>query len=231
MATETIENVAHDDTPNRDPRAARPQYSAGFITEIESDSLPPGWTGTPSVPCRPEGRAEVDDAVAPGRLPPLPDHADAGLGWLEIAPIDLQALATTPRRRARSTPRWMTCLRASGHLRQAAAARACQAGRRGGGRGVRLGVGRYHLPQELAEKGIIFCSMSEAIKEHPSWSASTWAPWCRSATTTSPRSTRRCSPMAASCSSPGRALPDGAEHLLPHQRRPHRPVRAHPDRV
>ncbi len=43
MATETIENVAHDDTPNREihEQLGR-KYSAGFITEIESDSLPPG---------------------------------------------------------------------------------------------------------------------------------------------------------------------------------------------
>jgi Fe-S cluster assembly protein SufB len=56
--------------------------------------------------------------------------------------------------------------------------------------------------KELAEKGVIFCSMSEAIRNTRSWCASTWAPWCRWATTTSPRSTRRCSPTAASCSFP-----------------------------
>ncbi|KAG0921389.1 hypothetical protein G6F31_020345 [Rhizopus arrhizus] len=67
MATETIENVAHDDTPNREihEQLGR-KYSAGFITEIESDSLPPGL--------------DEDTILAPGRLPPLPDHADAGLG-------------------------------------------------------------------------------------------------------------------------------------------------------
>ena len=54
MATETIENVAHDDTPNREihEQLGR-KYSAGFITEIESDSCRRAWTRTPSVPCRP----------------------------------------------------------------------------------------------------------------------------------------------------------------------------------
>ena len=85
--------------------------------------------------------------------------------------------------------------------------------------------------KELAEKGVIFCSMSEAIKEHPELVRQYLGTVVPVVTTTSPRSIRRCSPMAASCSFPGRALPDGAEHLLPHQRRPHRPVRAHPDRV
>ena len=58
MATETIENVAHDDTPNREihEQLGR-KYSAGFITEIESDSLPRAWTRTPSVPCRPRRRS------------------------------------------------------------------------------------------------------------------------------------------------------------------------------
>jgi Fe-S cluster assembly protein SufB len=56
--------------------------------------------------------------------------------------------------------------------------------------------------KELAEKGMIFCSMSEAIHDYPELVRNTWAAWCRSATTISPRSTRRCSPTAASCSSP-----------------------------
>jgi Fe-S cluster assembly protein SufB len=53
----------------------------------------------------------------------------------------------------------------------------------------------------------------------PSWCGSTWARWCPTRTTSSPRSTRRCSPTARSSTSQGRALPDGAVDVLPHQRR------------
>lgn len=54
MATDTLDTVATGDTPNREihEQLGR-KYSAGFITDIESDSLPPAWTRTPSVPCRP----------------------------------------------------------------------------------------------------------------------------------------------------------------------------------
>jgi len=43
MATDTLDTVATGDTPNREihEQLGR-KYSAGFITDIESDSLPPG---------------------------------------------------------------------------------------------------------------------------------------------------------------------------------------------
>jgi len=43
MATDTLDTVAPGDTPNREihEQLGR-KYSAGFITDIESDSLPPG---------------------------------------------------------------------------------------------------------------------------------------------------------------------------------------------
>ena len=84
--------------------------------------------------------------------------------------------------------------------------------------------------KELAEKGVIFCSMSEAIREHPE---------LVQAVPRQRRADRRQLLRRAQLGGvlrrqlrvhpQGRALPDGAEHLLPHQRRPHRPVRAHPD--
>ena len=38
---------------------------------------------------------------------------------------------------------------------------------------------------KLAEAGVIFCSISEALKEYLSWCEGTLAPWCRCGTTTS----------------------------------------------
>ena len=58
MATETIDTVAPADAPNREihEQLGR-KYSAGFVTDIESDSLPPGLdedtipsSQTPSTP-------------------------------------------------------------------------------------------------------------------------------------------------------------------------------------
>jgi Fe-S cluster assembly protein SufB len=38
-----------------------------------------------------------------------------------------------------------------------------------------------------AEAGVIFCSFSEAVQEHPELVRSTSAPWCPTPTTSSPR--------------------------------------------
>ena len=54
----------------------------------------------------------------------------------------------------------------------------------------------------LAEKGIIFCSFSEAVREHPTWCASTWRAWCPWATISTRRSTPPFSPTGLSATSP-----------------------------
>jgi Fe-S cluster assembly protein SufB len=85
--------------------------------------------------------------------------------------------------------------------------------------------------EKLAEAGVIFCSISEAVQEHPElvkkylgsvvpytdnfYAALNSAVFTDGSFVYVPE---------------GRALPDGAQHLLPHQRRQHRPVRAHADR-
>ena len=81
---------------------------------------------------------------------------------------------------------------------------------------------------ELAKAGVIFCSISEALREHPElvrkylgsvvpqgdnfYAALNSAVFSDGSFVYVPR---------------GRALPDGAFHLLPHQRQGDRPVRAH----
>lgn len=75
--------------------------------------------------------------------------------------------------------------------------------------------------QHLAEKGIIFCSIGDAIKNHPDLVREYLEAWFHTATTSSQHSTVPSSPTARSSTYPGRALPDGAKLLLPHQRTQH----------
>jgi Fe-S cluster assembly protein SufB len=81
--------------------------------------------------------------------------------------------------------------------------------------------------ERLAKDGIIFCAISEAVQEHPELVRSTSARWCRRATTSTRAQQRGLHRRQLRLHPQGRALPDGAEHLLPHQREEHRPVRAH----
>ncbi len=79
--------------------------------------------------------------------------------------------------------------------------------------------------KQLAEKGIIFCSFSEAVQEHPDLVKKylgmvvpcTATIFCRA-------ELRRLHRRFVLLHPQGRALPDGAFHLFPHQRRQHRPV-------
>ena len=79
--------------------------------------------------------------------------------------------------------------------------------------------------------GIIFCSFSEAVREHPDLVRQVprlGGPLLRQLLRRAELGglQRRLLLLRAQ----GRALPHGALHLLPHQRQGHRPVRAHPDR-
>ena len=62
--------------------------------------------------------------------------------------------------------------------------------------------------ETLMEKGIIFCSISEAVREHPDLvqkylgSVVPYPRWCPTATTSSPRSTPPSSPTGRSSTSP-----------------------------
>ena len=82
----------------------------------------------------------------------------------------------------------------------------------------------------LEEQGIIFCSISEAVRNHPELVKKylgSVVPYSDNffATLNSAVFTDGSFVYRAQ----GRALPDGAFHLFPHQRGPDRPVRAHPD--
>ena len=119
------------------------------------------------------------------------------------------------------------------HLREARhpADRAAAARRRRRRRGVRLRLGGDDVRKKLAELGIIFCSFSEAVKDHPELVKQylgSVVPYTDNffAALNSAVFSDGCFVLHPE----GRALPDGAVHLLPHQRQGHRPVRADADR-
>ncbi len=82
-----------------------------------------------------------------------------------------------------------------------------------------------------AELGIIFCSFSEAVREHPELVRKYLGSVVPLHGQLLRRAElRRLHRRLLRLHPQGRALPDGAVHLLPHQRGQHRPVRAHADR-
>ena len=173
--------------------------------------------------------------MAAGRLPALPGHARARLGEAADRPdrpagAELLQRAEGPQVQVAGR----SAAGAAGHLRQAgrAAARTRQAGRGGGGRGVRFGQRGHHLPQGTGREGravLLDVGSGARASRHRAQ-----VPRQRGADR---RQLLRRAELGGvlrwqlRVHPEGRALPDGTEHLLPHQRRPHRPVRAHPDRV
>jgi Fe-S cluster assembly protein SufB len=81
--------------------------------------------------------------------------------------------------------------------------------------------------KQLAEKGVIFCSFSEAVQEHPDLVRKYLGRalhrqfFCHA-------ELRRFHRRFVLLHPERRALPDGAFDVFPHQRGQHRPVRAHP---
>ena len=71
---------------------------------------------------------------------------------------------------------------------------------------------------KLGEAGVIFCSISEAVQTHPELVEQYLGTWCRTRQLFRGAEFGGVLPMAPSLRAEGRALPDGAVHLLPHQR-------------
>ena len=161
----------------------------------------------------------------------------AGLGQGQLSADRLPGCLSTTPRRSRSDgpksldevdPELLQDLREARH----SAARAGGARRRRGRCGVRQRLGRHHLQGEARRaRHHLLLDLARRCSEHPELVRKylgTVVPLC--ATISSPRSTPRCSPTARFVYIPqGRALPDGAVDLFPHQRRQDRPVRAHAD--
>src|SRR5918993_1608891 len=151
-------------------RALARNYDAGFVTDIESDTLAPGldedvvrW-----ISARKGEPAWLTDwrlaAYRHWLQMPMPDWAK-----LEIAPIDLQAISyfAAPKAKYASLdevdPKLLETYDKLGvplHERARLAGVAVDAVFDS------VSVGTT-FKKELAEKGVIFCSFSEAVHEHP----------------------------------------------------------------
>jgi len=146
------------------------RYAAGFVTDIESESLPPGLGEdvVRAISARknePEWMTQWRLAAYRHWLTMTPPH------WakLDIAPIDFQAISyfSQPKNRPKSLadvdPKLLETYDKLGvplHERARLAGVAVDAVFDS------VSVGTT-FRKELAEVGVIFCSMSEAVREHP----------------------------------------------------------------
>ncbi len=174
MATERIhlENDLRDHVPTPDAVAAAisRRYDAGFVTDIETETMPPGLGEdvVRAISARkgePEWMTEWRLKAYRHWLTMTPPH------WakLNIEPIDFQAISyfAAPKNRPKSLdevdPKLLETYDKLGvplHERARLAGVAVDAVFDS------VSVGTT-FRKELAEVGVIFCSMSEAIREHP----------------------------------------------------------------
>src|SRR5688572_139571 len=151
-------------------RALERKYSAGFVTDIESDTIPPGLSEdvVRLISARKNEPAWMTDwrlaAYRHWLTMTPPDWAK-----LTIAPIDFQAISyfAAPKKQYASLdevdPKLLETYEKLGvplHERARLAGVAVDAVFDS------VSVGTT-FRKELAEKGVIFCSFSEAVKEHP----------------------------------------------------------------
>ncbi|KRG86388.1 MULTISPECIES: Fe-S cluster assembly protein SufB [Stenotrophomonas] len=172
MATETTESVGSADTPNREihEQLGR-KYEAGFVTEIESESFPPGLDediirALSAKKDEPEWMTQWRlDAYRHFLTMRQPDWAK-----LQIGPIDLQALSYYS---APKGPKYKSLDEVPKELLDTYDKLGVPLHERAKLAGVAVdavfdsvSVGTT-FRKELADKGVIFCSISEAIREYP----------------------------------------------------------------
>ena len=213
------------------------KYRHGFVTDIEADTVPPGLNeDVIRLISRKKGEPQfmLDWRLKAYRhwLTMREPH------WahLRIAPIDYQAIsyysapkahADAPKSLDEVDPKLLETYDKLGiplHERARLAGVAVDA--------VFDSVSvATTFKERLAKAGVIFCSFSEAVQKHPG---------ARRAVSRHGRAVHRQLLRDAQLRgvhrrlvrvrAEGRALPDGAVDVLPHQRREDRPVRAHADR-
>ena len=170
MNSESIDIVSPIAANEAVTEAMNRRYSAGFVTDIESESLPPGLSE--DVVRAISARKNEPEWMTEWRLKAyrhwLTMHAPH---WakLRIDPIDFQAISyfSQPKNRPKSLadvdPKLLETYDKLGvplHERARLAGVAVDAVFDS------VSVGTT-FRKELAEAGVIFCSMSEAIREHP----------------------------------------------------------------
>ncbi len=170
MITDSSENLAVLPENAEVVEALGRRYEAGFVTDIESESLPPGLSEDvirrlSELKREPEWMTEWRLAAYRHWLTmPVPDWAK-----LRIAPIDYQAISyySAPKQGPKSLdevdPKLLETYEKLGvplHERARLAGVAVDAVFDS------VSVGTT-FRKELAEAGVIFCSISEAMREHP----------------------------------------------------------------
>ena len=152
----------------------RKEYEFGFTTDIDADKLPPGLNEARRPPHQfnKKERAPVDAALAPRRLSRLANHGGARLGPRRITTKpDYQAISYY------SAPKSKAPLGSLDEVDPELRATMDKLGismeeqKRLSGVAVDFVMDSVSVAtsfkDKLAELGIIFCSMSEAIQEHP----------------------------------------------------------------
>lgn len=170
MITDSSENLAVLPENAEVVEALGRRYAAGFVTDIESESLPPGLSEDiirrlSALKQEPEWMTEWRLAAYRHWLTmPVPDWAK-----LKIEPIDYQAISyySAPKEGPKSLdevdPKLLETYEKLGvplHERARLAGVAVDAVFDS------VSVGTT-FRKELAEAGVIFCSISEAMREHP----------------------------------------------------------------
>ncbi|HEY2396059.1 MAG TPA: Fe-S cluster assembly protein SufB [Rudaea sp.] len=170
MASELARTSSEAPTTDVVADAMNRRYTAGFVTDIESESLPPGLNEgvVRAISARknePEWMTDWRLAAYRHWLTMTPPH------WakLDIAPIDFQAISyfSQPKNRPKSLadvdPKLLETYEKLGvplHERARLAGVAVDAVFDS------VSVGTT-FRKELAEAGVIFCSISEALRENP----------------------------------------------------------------
>jgi Fe-S cluster assembly protein SufB len=212
------------------------EYKWGFTTDIESETVPPGLN------------EDVIRLISAKKNEPewlLEWRLKAYRHWLTLPepdwqkvqfdPVDYQAISyysapkETPEKK--SLDEVDPCCWPPTRSWAFPIDRAEAPGRRGRGRGFRQRLGGHHLPKKLAEMGVIFMLHLRGRAGAPGAGAKYLG-------TVVPATDnfyagpqlRRLHRRHLRLHAEEHPLPDGAQHLLPHQRGQHRPVRAHPHR-
>src|SRR5690554_761271 len=171
MATQIIDTPAEPVANREIHEQLGRRYDAGFVTDIESDSLPPGLDedtirALSAIKEEPEWMTEWRlSAYRHWLTMPVPRWAK-----LRIAPIDFQAISYYS---APKGPKYASLDEVPQELLDTYDKLGVPLHERAKLAGVAVdavfdsvSVGTT-FRKELADKGIIFCSMSEAIKDHP----------------------------------------------------------------
>ena len=216
---------------------AEQEYKWGFVTAVEAETSPKGTQrGHYSPDLGQEEGAGVHAPVEAEGLSPLGSlekaQAEPNGPNVKYGPIDYQDIVYYSAPKQKPVQAWTNSIRRSCAPTRSWAFRwRAEAARRRGRRcGVRQRLGATTFKEKLAELGIIFCSFSEAVRKHPELVKKYLGSVVPYTDNFFAALNSAVFSDGSFCLYPeGRALPDGALHLLPHQRGGHRPVRAHPD--